>query len=122
MNSSIDRPKNETEDLLLSLIKNCETLIEQTQRKSEGTLEFKMIKSRETFHINPPISIERSWMIGLTDLEVYNPFFNITENNKFGLQKFPDEKAGGISYGKSQIRLKETRIIQILQPPIYKTK
>ena len=60
-----------------------------------------MIKSRETFHFNPPISIEGSWMIGLTDLEVYNSFFNTTEeNNKFKLYKFPDEKVGGISYIK----------------------
>ena len=27
------RPKNETEDLLLSITKNCEKLIEQTHRK-----------------------------------------------------------------------------------------
>ena len=40
-------------------------------------------------------------MIGLTGLEVYNSIFNITEeNNKFELYKFPDEKAGGISYTK----------------------
>ena len=40
-------------------------------------------------------------MIGLTDLEVYNSIFNITEeNNKFELYKFPDEKAGGITYEK----------------------
>ena len=40
-------------------------------------------------------------MIGLTDLEVYNSIFNITEeNNKFKLYKFPDEKAGGITYEK----------------------
>ena len=44
------RPKNQTEDLLLSITKNCETLIEQTHRKAEETLEFKMIKPRETFH------------------------------------------------------------------------
>ena len=40
-------------------------------------------------------------MIGLTDLEVYNSIFNITEeNNKFTLYKFPDEKSGGVSYIK----------------------
>ena len=40
-------------------------------------------------------------MTGLTDLEVYNSIFNITEEiNKFELYKFPDEKAGGISYTK----------------------
>ena len=95
------RPKNETEDLLLSITKNCETLIEQTHSKPQETLEFKMIKPRETFHFKPPIQIKGDWMIGLTDLEVYYSIFDITEqNNKFKLYKFPDEKAGGISYTK----------------------
>ena len=95
------RPKNETEDLLLSITKNCETLIEQTHTKPQETLEFKMIKPRETFHFKPPIQIKGDWMIGLTDLEVYNSIFNITEeNNKFELYKFPDEKAGGVTYEK----------------------
>ena len=95
------RPKIQTEDLLLSITKNCETLIEQTHRKAEETLEFKMNKSREIFHFSPPIQIKGDWMIGLTDLEVYNSIFNITEeNNKFELYKFPDEKAGGVTYEK----------------------
>ena len=101
MNLNMIRPKNETEDLLLSIIKKCETLIEQTHRKAEETLEFKMIKPRETFHFRPPIQVKGDWMLGLVDLEVYNSIFIITEkNNKFDLYKFPDEKAGGISYIK----------------------
>ena len=101
MNLNMIRPKNETEDLLLSITKNCETLIEQTHTKSQETLEFKMIKPRQTFHFNPTIQINGNWMIGLTDLEVYNSIFNITEqNNKLKLYKFPDEKAGGVSYEK----------------------
>ena len=95
------RPKSQTEDLLLSITKNCETLNNQTHRKAEETLEFKMIKPRETFHFKPPIQIKGDWMVGLTDLEVYNSIFNITEeNNKFQLYKLPDEKAGGITYEK----------------------
>ena len=95
------RPKNETEDLLLSKTKNCETLIKQTHRKAEETLEFKMIKPRETFHFKPPIQVKGDWMIGLVDLEVYNSIFNITEeNNRLQLYKFPDEKAGGVTYEK----------------------
>ena len=101
MNLNMIRPKNETEDLSLSKTKNCETLIEQTHRKAEETLEFKMTKPRETFHFNPPIQVKGDCMIGLTDLDVYNSIFNITEeNNKFELYKIPDEKAGGISYIK----------------------
>ena len=95
------RPKNQTEDLLLSITKNCQTLIEQTHRKAEETLEFKMTKPKQTFHFKSPISIEGSSMIGLTDLEVYNSILNITEEkNKFKLYKFPDEKSGGITYEK----------------------
>ena len=99
MNLNMITPKNETEGLLLSITKNCETLDNQTNRKAEETLEFKIIKPRETFHFKPPIQVKGEWMIGLTDLEVYKSIFNITEeNNKFDLYKFPEEKAGGISY------------------------
>ena len=101
MNLNVVRPKNQTEDLLLSITKNCETLVEQTHRKPVETLEFKMNKSRESFHFKPPIQVKGDWMIGLTDLEVYNSIFNITEeNNKFQLYKFPDEKAGSVTYEK----------------------
>ena len=55
MNLNMIQPKNETEELLLSITKNFETLIEQTHRKPEETLEFKLIKARETFHFKPPI-------------------------------------------------------------------
>ena len=60
-----------------------------------------MNKSRETFLFKPPIKVKEDWMLGLTYLEVYISIFNITkENNKFELYKFPDEKAGGVSYTK----------------------
>ena len=101
MNLNMIRPKIETENLLKSIAKNCEKLIEQTHRKAEETLEFKMTKQREIFHFTPPISIAGSWMMGLTSVKVYNCIFNITEeNNKFELYKFPDEKAGGVTYEK----------------------
>ena len=88
MNLNMIQPKNETEDLLLSITKNCETLIDQTHRKAEETLEFKMNKSRETFQFSQPIQIQGDWIIGLTDLEVYNSIFNITEeNNKFEIYR-----------------------------------
>ena len=100
MNLNMIRPKNETEDLFPSITKNCETLFKQTHTKPQETLEFKLHKSKETLHFNQSISIEGSWMIGLTDLEVYSSLFNITENNKFELYNFPDEKIGGVSYTK----------------------
>ena len=60
------QPKNETENLILSITRNCETLNEQTHRKAEETLEFKLTKPKKTFHFKPPVSIEGSWMIGIT--------------------------------------------------------
>ena len=75
------RAKNRTKVLLLSITKNCETLINQTHRKAEETVEFKVIKPRETFHFNPPIQIKEDWMIELTYLEVYNSICKITEEN-----------------------------------------
>ena len=80
------RPKNETEDLLLSITENCETSIKQTHRKPEETLKFNLTKPRETFQFNPPIQIKGDWMIGLRSFEVYNSILFInTTNNKFEL-------------------------------------
>ena len=67
MNLNTIQPKNETENLLLSITKNCEKLVEQTHRKHEETLEFKMLKARKTFHFSPPIQTEGAWMLGLID-------------------------------------------------------
>ena len=89
------QPKNETENLLLSITKNCETLIKQNLRKAEEALEFKMAKPRESFHFTPPTEIEGDWMLGLVNLEVYNSLFNITEeNNKFELYRDISKKFG----------------------------
>ena len=46
------KPKNQTEDLLLSITKNCETLIEQTQTKPQETLEFKISNQEKHFISN----------------------------------------------------------------------
>ena len=84
MNLNMIQPKKETQDLLLSITKTCETLTEQTHRKAEETLEFKITRPIERFHFNPSIEVKGDRMTGLTDLDVYNSNFNITEeNNKF---------------------------------------
>ena len=81
MNLNMVRPKNKTEDLLQAITKNFETLIKQTHSKPQETLEFKMVKSRKTFHFIPPLELEEDWMIGLTSLEVYNSLHKITKSN-----------------------------------------
>ena len=67
-------PRNETNDLLLSITKNCETPIKQTHTKPEETLEFKLTKTRETFSIKPSniLGLDSNWLVRLTNLEVYN--------------------------------------------------
>ena len=89
MNLNMIRPKTETEGLLLSINKNCQTLAQQTHREPEETLEFKMLKPRETFHFNPPIHTKGDWMLRLIDLEVYNSIFNITKEN-YKLELYTD--------------------------------
>ena len=64
------QPKSPTRDVLLSINENCETLIKQTLRKVEETLDFKLTKSRKTFSFKPPIQLGRSCMIGSVKLEV----------------------------------------------------
>ena len=90
MNLKMIRPKNETEGLLLSITKNCETLIEQTHRKAEETLEDRLTKSREVFHFNLLIQIKGHFMIGLTDLEVNNSILNKTDEKKNKFELYTD--------------------------------
>ena len=86
MNIYLIIPKNETEGLLLSKTKFVKTLIKQTYRKAKETLEFPLIKSREIIHFKPALSIEGSWMLGLTSIKVFSSIFNITQFiNKFEL-------------------------------------
>ena len=42
-------------ELLLLIKKHTDTLIQQTKTKPQGTLEFKTIRSNQTFSFNPPI-------------------------------------------------------------------
>ena len=122
MNLNMIRPKNETQDLLISISKNCQTLIEQTHRKAEETLEFKMSRSKQTFHFKPPIQVKGDWMIGLVDLEVYISIFNITEKKiNSNSINFRMKKLVVFHTQKSETRLKKTWIFQILQLPIYRT-
>ena len=80
--------EKETEDILLSITRNCETFNKQTHTKPKETPELELNKSKETFSFEPPfiLGLDSNWLIGLTSLEVFNSIFNITErNNKFKL-------------------------------------
>ena len=63
-------------------------MIEQTKTKPQETLEFKMIRSKQTFSFNPPINLveEGKWLLAVATFECTNSVFNITnENNSFSI-------------------------------------
>ena len=95
------QPINETKRFLLSITKNCETLIKQTHAKTEEILEITLTKPTKTFFSNHQSQLKEVWMIGLTRLEVYNSILILPEeNNNFELHNFPDSNSGCISYEK----------------------
>ena len=57
MNLIMIKHKKDTEDLLLSMIKICETPNEQTHRGAEEPLEFKLSRSTERFHFQPSLNL-----------------------------------------------------------------
>ena len=67
MNLDMIRPRKETEDFLLSRNKNCGKLFEQTHRKPQETLEFKLTQPMDTFSFKPSIilGLDLKWMFGL---------------------------------------------------------
>ena len=50
--------------------------------KPQETLEFKMNKQKEKFRFDTPLLLEDSWLMGVTNLQVYNTVYNITPKNK----------------------------------------
>ena len=71
-------------ELLLLIKKHTDTLIENTKKKAQETLEFKMTKQKQTFSFNPPINLlqEGRWLLGVSSFECTNSVFNITNENK----------------------------------------
>ena len=75
-------------ELLLLVKKHSDTLIDQTKTKPQETLEFKMIRSKQTFSFNPPIILvdEGKWLLAVSSFECINSVFNITsENNSLAI-------------------------------------
>ena len=107
---------DQKELLLLHILKSNLEIVENTHSKKQETLEFKMQNSQKDFQFDEPLILSGDWMMGVTNLEVYNTVYNITEkNNKFELElsyqgidpinKFVDEKG--------QLYISKTRRPQI---------
>ena len=69
------KPRNKTVDLLLSITKNRESLIDQTYKTAVEKREFTLSKWKESFSFDSPSETEKSWMIALINLKVYNSIF-----------------------------------------------
>ena len=75
-------------ELLLLIKKHTDALIEQTKTKPQETLEFEMIRSKQTFSFNPPINLleEGKGLLGLSSLNFTKSVCNRTdENNSFSI-------------------------------------
>ena len=85
--------KTKTKILLFLVTKSTDTLNQHTQTKSQGILENRLAKSRQSFSFHIPIKLkDEEWILNSTKLEVYNSSFVLkNENNKFELFK-PVEK------------------------------
>ena len=72
-------------ELLLSIKKHTDTLVEQTKTKPQEILEFKMNKQMENISFSPPLSLgDEDLFLAVTSFEATNSVFNITdENNSF---------------------------------------
>ena len=71
----------EKEILLLEMAKTLNDIKENTHSKAQETLEFKMNTPQKDFQFDEPIILNNDWMMGVTNLEVYNTVYNINENN-----------------------------------------
>ena len=67
--------------LLLSIAKSNQEIVENTHSNSQETLEFKITKRKESFSFDVPLQLKEKWMMGVTNLEVYNTVYDITEKN-----------------------------------------
>ena len=78
-------------ELLLLIKKHSYTLIEQTRTKPQETLEFKKIRSKETFSFSPPLNLieEGKCLLAVSSLECTNSVFNKTDENNSFLKNMP---------------------------------
>ena len=81
LNLKMNQQGSKTEVLSISIIKICETRIQKTLTKPQETLDFKMIKSKDTFSFKPTfnLGLDSNWRVALASLEVFDSFFNRTE-------------------------------------------
>ena len=75
---------DQKELLLLHILKSNLEIVENTHSKAQETLEFKMNTPTKDFQFDEPLLLSGNYMMGVTNLEVYNTVYNIDHhNNRF---------------------------------------
>ena len=81
-----------TEVLLLSCIKNTDTLNEQIRTKPQVTPKFKSTKPKQTFTFDVLLSLkDEKWILGLTSWEIWMLVFNIMKNIEFNILRVKEK-------------------------------
>ena len=77
---------DQKELLLLDILKSNLEIVENTHSKAQETLEFKMNTPTKDFQFDEPLILSQSWMMGVTNLEVYDTVYNIDRHiNSFNI-------------------------------------
>ena len=66
---------------MLNIAKSNQEIVENTHSKPKETLEFEMIKQKESFSFDVPLELNEKWIMGVTSLVVYNTVYNITSTS-----------------------------------------
>ena len=72
---------DQKELLLLHILKSNLEIVENTHSKRQETLEFKMYTPTKDFQFDEPLILSGNYMMGVTNLEVYNTVYNIDQHN-----------------------------------------
>ena len=65
-------PTNKRETLLPETMKLLHKIEENTHTKPQQSLEFKLIKPKQSYNFDKPLIIPEKWVMGVSNLQVYN--------------------------------------------------
>ena len=89
---------NKLEFLLLNIAQSNIQISQNTISKSQETLEFQVNKQNEEFTFDIPLLVEDSWLMGVTNLQVYDTIYNITKSSNTLLISVTGEKSNEVNY------------------------
>ena len=88
------------------MVKKLDEIEKNTHTKPQETLEFKMVRPKQTFHFDEDLIIPEKWLMGLVNLQVYNTVYNITERNNKLSHYIPGYKYESVDISKLRNKIK----------------